>query len=63
VKKYLVEVIRWEPQAVLFEIESENSLNAKADALARVRSGDFEYVETGTCIPIRTTLLKCKRLK
>lgn len=62
-RKYLVEVIRWEPQSIDFEIEAENALDARSRAVERVHNCDFEQTEIDTTIPIRTTVLRCNRIK
>ena len=62
-KKYLVTVIRWEPQTVDFEIEAENALDAKSEAVERIHNCDFEEAEMDNTRPIRTTVLRCNRIR
>lgn len=63
VQRYSVQVIRWEPQTLDFEIVACNALEARSIAVKKVHDGDFEFAEIDKTRPIRTTVLRCNSMK
>lgn len=57
-KKYAIQIIRWEPKTISFEIEAENALDARTIAVQKTHEGTFDDVPINPR-NIRTTVLRC----
>ena len=63
-RKYQIEVVRWDATKYSYEIEAENVSLARQEALRKTRKAMFTIDEKVSCdLKPRTTLLSYRRVK